>query len=587
MAIRLLPPVLVNRIAAGEVIERPAAAVKELVENAIDAGARRIDVTLKDGGQALIAVVDNGAGMTAEELVLAVERHCTSKLPEDDLLRIASLGFRGEALPSIGAVSRMRITSRPPCAGSAWEIAVEAGGKAAPVPAAHPPGTRVEVRDLFFATPARLKFLKTPRTERDLAVDSVRRLAMVYPGISFTVIGDEERVLLRLAAAGDPEAAIARRTRLAALLGRDFAENSVEIDAERGGFRLTGVIGLPTLNRAAPRDQYLVVNGRPVRDKLLVGAVRGAYQDVLARDRHPMVALFVDGPAEEIDVNVHPAKAEVRFRDAASVRGLIVGALRNALAAAGHRASSTVAAGAVAAFRPGSGIPGSNTPRFAFPLPPPTPSLALAESANDFLRPTEEAPVLEAPLGTPRAQLHRTYILAETPTGIVLVDQHAAHERLVYERMKEALAAQGVARQALLLPEVIELDETGAARLAARAVELAEFGLVLEPFGPGAVVVREVPALLPGLDVGALVRDLADELAEWGDTLALKERIETVCGTLACHTSVRAGRHLSPPEMDALLRQMEATPNSGQCNHGRPTYIALDLADIERLFGRR
>jgi len=587
MAIRLLPPVLVNRIAAGEVIERPAAAVKELVENAIDAGAARIDVTLKEGGQALIAVVDNGGGMTAEELVLAVERHCTSKLPEDDLLRIASLGFRGEALPSIGAVSRMRITSRPSGADSAWEIAVEAGGKAAPMPAAHPPGTRVEVRDLFFATPARLKFLKTPRTERDMAIDSVRRLAIAYPGISFTVIGDEERVLLRLAAAGDSEAAIARRARLAALLGRDFAENSVEIDAERGGFRLTGLIGLPTLNRAAPRDQYLVVNGRPVRDKLLVGAVRGAYQDVLARDRHPMVALFLDGPPEEIDVNVHPAKAEVRFRDAALVRGLIVGALCNALAAAGHRASSTVAAGAVAAFRPGSGISASSAPRFAFPLPPPTPSLALTETANNFLRPAEEAPATEAPLGTPRAQLHRTYILAETPTGIVLVDQHAAHERLVYERMKEALAAHGVARQALLLPEIVELDETGAARLAARAEELAEFGLVLEPFGPGAVVVREVPALLPGLDVGALVRDLADELAEWGDTLALKERIETFCGTLACHTSVRAGRHLSPAEMDALLRQMEATPNSGQCNHGRPTYIALDLADIERLFGRR
>src|SRR5437763_7495895 len=584
MPIRQLPSVVVNRIAAGEVIERPAAAVKELVENAIDAGASRVDVTLREGGQALIAVADNGGGMTAEELVLAVERHCTSKLPADDLLRIASLGFRGEALPSIGAVSRMRITSRQSGADNAWEIAVEAGRKSVPVPAAHPPGTRVEVRDLFFATPARLKFLKTPRTERDLAVDAVRRLAMAYPAISFTVIGDEERVLLRLAAAAEPAAAVARRIRLAALLGRDFAENSVEIDAERGGFRLSGLIGLPTLNRAAPRDQYLVVNGRPVRDKLLVRAVRGAYQDVLARDRHPMVALFIDAPADEIDVNVHPAKAEVRFRDAALVRGLIVGALRNALAAAGHRASSTVAAGAVAAFRPGAGIP---APRFAFPLPPTTPSLALAESANEFLRPTEEAPASEARLGSARAQLHRTYILAETPTGIVLVDQHAAHERLVYERMKEALAVKGVARQALLLPEIVELDETAAARLAARAEELAEFGLVLEAFGPGAVVVREVPALLPGLDVGALVRDLADELAEWGDTLALKERIETVCGTLACHTSVRAGRRLSPAEMDALLRQMEATPNSGQCNHGRPTYVALNLADIERLFGRR
>jgi len=565
MAIRLLPPVLVNRIAAGEVIERPAAAVKELVENAIDAGASRIDITLKDGGQALIAVVDNGGGMTADELSLAVERHCTSKLPDDDLSRIAALGFRGEALPSIGAVSRMRIVSRPPSCDSAWEITIEAGQKSAPAPTGHPPGTRVEVRDLFFATPARLKFLKTPRTERELAVDAVRRLAMAYPGISFTVIGDDERVLLRLAAAAEPAMAIARRVRLAALLGRDFAENSVEIDAARSGFRLCGLIGLPTLNRALPRDQYLVINGRPVRDKLLVGAVRGAYQDVLARDRHPIVALFLDGPPDEIDVNVHPAKAEVRFRDAALIRGLIVGALRNALAAAGHRASST------------------------FPQPVATPSLAFAESANDFLRPVAVAPLAPAEtlLGTARAQLHGTYILAETASGIVLVDQHAAHERLVYERMKEALAARGVARQALLLPEVVELDEAGAARLAARAEELAEFGLLLEPFGPGAVVVREVPALLPGLDVRSLVRDLADELAEWGDALALKERIETVCGTLACHSSVRAGRHLSPPEMDALLRQMEATPNSGQCNHGRPTYVALDLADIERLFGRR
>jgi DNA mismatch repair protein MutL len=587
MPIRLLPPVLVNRIAAGEVIERPAAAVKELVENAIDAGASRIDVMLREGGQALIAVTDNGGGMTADELALAVERHCTSKLPEDDLLHIAALGFRGEALPSIGAVSRMRLVSRPPGAENAWEIFVEAGRKSAPVPAAHPAGTRVEVRDLFFATPARLKFLKTPRTERDLAVDAVRRLAMAYPAISFVVLGDEDRVLLRLSAMADPATAAARRARLAALLGRDFAENSVEIDAERGGFRLTGLIGLPTLNRAAPRDQYLVVNGRPVRDKLLVGAVRGAYQDVLARDRHPIVALFLDGRPEEIDVNVHPAKAEVRFRDAALVRGLIVGALRNALGAAGHRASSTVADAALAAFRPGEAP--ATTPRFAFPRPPPSPSLAFAESANDFLRPAEK-PVSaseEARLGTARVQLHGTYILAETKTGIVLVDQHAAHERLVYERMKEALAARGVARQALLLPEVVELDESGASRLAARAEELAEFGLLLEPFGPGAVVVREVPALLPGLDVKALVLDLADELAEWGDTLALKERVESVCGTLACHTSVRAGRQLSPAEMDALLRQMEATPNSGQCNHGRPTYVALDLADIERLFGRR
>ena len=470
MTIRLLPPVLVNRIAAGEVIERPAAAVKELVENAIDAGASRIDITLKDGGQALIAVVDNGTGMTPDELGLAVERHCTSKLPDDDLLRIAALGFRGEALPSIGAVSRMRIVSRPPSSDSAWEIIVEAGQKSAPAPVGHAPGTRVEVRDLFFATPARLKFLKTPRTERELAVDAVRRLAMAYPATSFTVIGDDERVLLRLAASAEPGMAIARRVRLAQLLGRDFADNSVEIDAARGGFRLSGLIGLPTLNRVLPRDQYLVVNGRPVRDKLLVGAVRGAYQDVLARDRHPIVALFLDGPPAEIDVNVHPAKAEVRFRDAALIRGLIVGALRNALAAAGHRASSTVAAATVAAFRPGDGTSLVSTPRLAFPQPPAAPSLALAETANDFLRPapTMAPPPIETRLGAARAQLHGTYILAETATGIVLVDQHAAHERLVYERMKEALAARGVARQALLLPEVVELDEAGAPPTAPR-----------------------------------------------------------------------------------------------------------------------
>src|SRR6516225_6751836 len=420
MTIRLLPPVLVNRIAAGEVVERPASAVKELVENAIDAGATRIDVVLKEGGQALIAVADNGAGMTAEELGLAVERHCTSKLPDDDLAAISALGFRGEALPSIGAVSRMRIVSRPPAAANAWEIMVEAGGKRVPVPAAYPPGTRVEVRDLFFATPARLKFLKTPRTERDLAVDTVRRLAMAYPAIAFTVTGDEERVLLRLTAA-EAGTASARRVRLAALLGCDFAENSVEIDAERGGFRLSGLAGLPTLNRALPRDQYLVVNGRPVRDKLLVGAVRGAYQDVLARDRHPIVALFLDGPPAEIDVNVHPAKAEVRFREAGLVRGLIVGALRNALAAAGHRASTTVATAAVAAFRPGELHPHAGSlPRFAFPEP--APSLQLAETGNRFLRPSEPdgaPPAPEAPLGTARAQLHGTYILAETATGIV------------------------------------------------------------------------------------------------------------------------------------------------------------------------
>ncbi len=593
MTIRLLPPVLINRIAAGEVVERPAAVVKELVENAIDAAARQIWVTLHEGGQGLIAVADDGAGMTADELVLAVERHCTSKLPDDDLLHIRALGFRGEALPSIGAVSRLHLVSRPAGAAHAWAIAVEAGQKSLPEPAAAAPGTRVEVRDLFFATPARLKFLKTARTERELAVDMVRRLAMAYPQIAFNVAAEDQRALLRLPAVAD------RRSRLAALLGRDFAENSLEIEAERSGFRLSGLAGLPTLNRALPRDQYLVVNGRPVRDKLLVGAVRGAYQDLLARDRHPIVALFLDGPEDEIDVNVHPAKAEIRFRDAALVRGLIVGALRAALAAAGHRAATTVAAAALGAFRPGELLPGLHNggptaaalPRFVFP--PALPPSGLAETGDAFLAPdpplpgAPPPPDAQAPLGLARAQLHGTYILAETATGIVLVDQHAAHERLVHERIKADLARRGVARQRLLLPEIVELDEGAAARLAARAAELAEFGLVIEGFGPGAVVVREVPALLPGLDVAALVRDLADELAEWGDALSLKERVESVCGTLACHTSVRAGRHLSPAEMDALLRQMEATPHSGQCNHGRPTYVALDLADLERLFGRR
>jgi DNA mismatch repair protein MutL len=595
MPIRLLPPVLVDRIAAGEVIERPAAAVKELVENAIDAAASRIDIRLHEGGRALLAVADNGHGMSGEDLPLAVERHCTSKLPGDDLLRISSLGFRGEALPSIGAVSRLRIVSRPEGAAHGWEITVEAGRKSAVTPAAAAAGTRVEVRDLFFATPARLKFLKTVRTERDLAIDMVRRLAMAYPQIAFVAEGDDGRGLVRL-----PPAA-GRRDRLALLLGRDFAENAIDIVAERGGFRLSGLAGLPTLNRALPRDQYLVVNGRPVRDKLLVGAVRGAYQDVLARDRHPIVALFLDGPEDEIDVNVHPAKAEIRFRDAALVRGLIVGALRHALAAAGHRSATTVAAATLAAFRPGGEAAGPGMPRFAFPPAAGHRPLGLAESAAGaaFLMPdpaavapattgtTPSEPPTDAPLGQARAQLHGTYILAETASGIVLVDQHAAHERLVHERLKAALAARGVARQALLLPEIVELDPGGAARLAARAGELADFGLVVEPFGPGAVIVREVPALLPDLDIAGLVRDLADELAEWGDALSLKERIEAVCGTLACHTSVRAGRRLSAAEMDALLRQMERTPNSGQCNHGRPTYVTLGLADIERLFGRR
>ena len=613
MTIRQLPPTLVDRIAAGEVIERPAAVVKELVENAIDAGAGRIEVALREGGLALIAVTDDGSGMSPAELVLAVDRHCTSKLPDDDLLGIRTLGFRGEALPSIGSVARLTVTTRRRADDQAATLTVEGGAKGRVMPAAHPHGTRVEVRDLFYATPARLKFLKTSRTERDQALDAVRRLAMAHPALAFTVTGDDERVLLRLAAvasdlAGDGLAdgeSASRRQRLAAILGRDFADNALAIDAIREGVGLVGFAGLPTLNRATARDQYLFVNGRPVRDKLLVGAVRGAYQDFLARDRHPMVVLFLDCPQDDVDVNVHPTKAEVRFRDSALVRGLIVGALRNALTGAGHRAATTVADAALGAFRPGElpihgGYGADRSYHAAAALPrgfaeaaaalyAPQGGLAgLAPGARAATVPDSDTASLERyPLGAARAQLHETYIVAQTDRGIVIVDQHAAHERLVYERMKENLADGGVARQLLLLPEVVELDEAAATRLVARAAELAELGLVIEAFGPGAVVVREVPALLGETDTAGLVRDLADELAEFGEALALKERLESICGTLACHGSVRAGRRLNNAEMNALLREMEATPHSGQCNHGRPTYVELRLADIERLFGRR
>jgi DNA mismatch repair protein MutL len=609
MAIRLLPPDIVNRIAAGEVIERPASAVKELVENAIDAGARRIDVTLKDGGRNLIQVVDDGHGMTEEELALAVERHATSKLPGDDLTHIATLGFRGEALPSIGAVGRLTLTSRKQGADEAWRLVVEAGVKGRPEPAALGQGTRVDLADLFFATPARLKFLKSTRSEFGHAAEVLQRLAMAHPVIAFS-LSDGERVVLRYAATPGLmtpglmiDAAAARLERLSAIMGREFAENALPIDAAREGHRLTGFIGLPTLNKATAAQQFLFVNGRPVRDRLLHGAVRGAYQDFLARDRHPLVALFLDLLAEEVDINVHPAKAEVRFRDPGLVRGLIVGASRHALAAAGHRASTTVAAAALGSFRPEAS--GDSPWRGSWPASP-APPRALAETAAMVYAPFEgferpQAQALETadaasasaaaaasfPLGAPRAQLHETYIVAQTAEGIVIVDQHAAHERLVYERMKQALADGGVKRQGLLIPEVVELDPAAAERLVARADELAELGLVLEPFGQGAVVVREVPALLGEVAVKALVQDLADEIAEFGAALGLKERLEEVCGTLACHGSVRAGRRLNLAEMDALLRQMEATPHSGQCNHGRPTYVELKLADIERLFGRR
>jgi DNA mismatch repair protein MutL len=601
MAIRRLPETVVNRIAAGEVIERPAAAVKELVENAIDAGASRIDVTLTDAGRSLIAVADDGVGMTAGELSLAIERHATSKLPDDDLLRISTLGFRGEALPSIGAVSRLTLTSRARGASEAWSITVEGGQVGRPAPVAHPGGTRVEVRDLFYATPARLKFLKGERAELAAAVDVVERLAMAHPAVAFHLTADgRSPVRLPAAASLVAEPGAARLERLAAVIGHEFFDNALAIDAMREGLRLTGHAGLPTYHRATAGAQYLFVNGRPVRDKLLGGAVRAAYADFLARDRHPVVALFLDVPSEQVDVNVHPTKAEVRFRDAGLVRGLIVASLRHALAEAGHRASTTVAFGALGSFRPGGGEP-APAPTFAAAYAARVPA-GLAEAAAAYQAPlsglavpTAAVPQAEAPgapsaawpLGAARAQVHETYIVAQTQDGIVIVDQHAAHERLVYERMKQQMAAGGIARQTLLVPEIVELDEASVERLLARVGEFGELGLAIEAFGPGAVAVREVPALLGDVDVQGLLRDLADELAEFGTALSLKERLADVCGTLACHGSVRAGRRLSAEEMNALLRQMEATPHSGQCNHGRPTYVELKLADIERLFGRR
>lgn len=605
MPIRLLPPTLVNQIAAGEVVERPASAIKELVENALDAGAGRIDVVVVEGGQALISVADDGCGMPADQLELAVERHATSKLDDDDLVHIRHLGFRGEALPSIGSVSRLCITSRPKDAAEAWSLSVEGGVKGRPQPAAHPPGTRVEVRDLFFATPARLKFLKAARTELGHAVDVVERLAMAHPGVAFS-LADGARTVLKLAAhKGEPGQALLGR--LGAIIGRDFQDNAVRLDAQREGVRLTGWAGLPTFNKGTTAYQYLFVNGRPVRDRLVIGAVRGAYQDVLAHDRHPVVALFVDLPAEAVDVNVHPAKSEVRFRDSGLVRGLIVSAIRHALAQAGHRTASTVSGAALGALgaaaqrsgpvyqwqpppRPGAGqiwqaaaaqapMPGLSESIPGLHLPPQAPSEPAALEA--------ETALVQYPLGAARAQIHDTYIVAETRDGMVVVDQHAAHERLVLERMRAAMADGVVKTQALLLPEVVELGEAGAARVADAAEILGGLGLVVEAFGPGAVVVRETPALLGACDVQGMMRDLADDLAEWGDALKLRERLADICATMACHGSVRAGRRLSVAEMNALLRQMEQTPLSGQCNHGRPTHVTLGLADIEKLFGRR
>jgi DNA mismatch repair protein MutL len=600
MTIRRLPPELVSRIAAGEVVERPASAVKELVENAIDAGAARIEIQADGGGLGRILVADDGQGLGPAELPLAVERHATSKLAAGadgafDLLRISTLGFRGEALPSIGSVARLSIAARK-AGEAAHAILVEGGavGAVAPSAFAGAHGARVEVRDLFYATPARLKFMKSERAEALAIAEEVKRQAMAHPEIAFSLDLDGRRAL-RLPAEQAGEAG--RLARLAAVLGADFAENALAIDQTREDVRLTGHAGVPTFNRGNAAHQYLFVNGRPVRDRLLQGALRGAYADFLARDRHPVAALYVELDPTLVDVNVHPAKAEVRFRDPALVRGLIIGALRHALAGAGHRASTTVAAAALAGFRPGASAAGFSAwaqggwPEAARPavLPGVAEISARFEPAPPFAAEGAPAAVdpIDFPLGAARAQLHETYIVAQTRDGVVIVDQHAAHERLVYERMKEGMAAGGVPRQALLMPQVVELDPAEAERVVARADELADLGLVLEPFGPGAVLVRETPAALGDADADGLVRDIADDLAENGAALALKERLEHVAATMACHGSVRAGRRLSAPEMNALLRQMEATPHSGQCNHGRPTYVELKLADIERLFGRR
>ncbi|MEM1036197.1 MAG: DNA mismatch repair endonuclease MutL [Pseudomonadota bacterium] len=622
-----LPPDAVNRIAAGEVVERPAAAVKELVENALDAGARSISVSIEGGGLKRIIVEDDGCGMTGPDMLLALQRHATSKLRpgEDgriDLLNIFTMGFRGEALPSIASVSRMTLSSRAD-GEDACEVFVEAGRVEGPKPAAFTgtglSGTRIEVRDLFHATPARLKFMKTERSETMAVTDAVKRLAMARCDVAFSLESNGRSVFRYAAHPDTPEGHLER---LGAIMGRAFRENALEIDAERDGVRLSGFAGLPTLNRGNAQQQYLFVNGRPVKDRMLNGVIRAAYQDFLARDRHPLAALFLDLDPELVDVNVHPAKTEVRFRDANNVRGLIIGSLRHTLAAAGHRASTSVADEALGkvrtepvqadVFRPSSlwaeprtSIPPVH-PRESGDFTPSSPvfdardrgsSAGMSEPYNPDYTPdpntgpaarTEdvEGPT-DFPLGAARAQLHENYIVAQTDDGIIIVDQHAAHERLVYEDMKRQMREGGVRRQALLIPDVVDLTEDEAARVLERADELAELGLEIEAFGAGAVCVRATPALFGEMDTAALIRDLADDFAEYEAGLALKERFEDVMGNMACRGSVRAGRRLNGQEMNALLRQMEATPHSGQCNHGRPTYIELKLHDIEKLFGRR
>lgn len=600
MTVRRLDPVLVDRIAAGEVIERPAAAVKELVENAIDAGARAIAVTVTAGGRELIRVVDDGAGMTPEDLALAVERHATSKLPDGDLFAINSLGFRGEALPSIGSVARLSIATRRHDASQGVGLVVEAGEKGVVRPMAAAPGTRIEVVDLFAFTPARLKFLKSDRAEAQAVSEMLRRLAIAHPAIRFSLEGEHVTGFDWPAEAIGEDGQLRR---LARALGRDFPENALRLEAAREGFRVSGFAGLPTFHRGTSAGVHLAVNGRPVRDKLLLSAVRGAYADVVPSDRHPVLFLDVACDPRLVDVNVHPAKSEVRFRDPQLVRGLVVSSLKAALAQAGHRATTTGGARTLEAFRAvfsGGSSQAPICPQLEAAPVWPRHEAGLSENTqtgfSGFAAPSADArahvaepnaDALDRPLGAARAQLHETYIVAQTRAGIVIVDQHAAHERLVYERLKAERAVAGIARQPLLLPEVVELDPVDADRLVAAAGELDQLGLVIEPFGPGAVLVREAPSQLAGGNLQRLVRDVADALAEHGTTGSLERRLDHVLATMACHNSVRAGRRLRPEEMDALLREMEVTPNSGQCNHGRPTYVELKLSDIERLFGRR
>ena len=589
--IRQLDETAINQIAAGEVVERPASAIKELVENAIDAGASRIDVDYADGGKRLIQVTDNGCGLASEDLALAMSRHATSKIDGSDLLNIQSFGFRGEALPSLGAVGKLTLTSRT-ATGSGAELQVM-GGQLSPVrPAAMQPGTRATLRDLFYATPARLKFLRSDRAEAQAIADVVKRLAMAEPAIAFSLRDTvTDRMVFQVQAEqGDMFSAL--RGRLGQIMGRDFVDNAIAVDAEREGINLTGFAGLPTYSRGAAVAQYLFVNGRPVRDKLLLGALRGAYADFLSRDRHPAVALFVECDPTLVDVNVHPAKSEVRFREPAMVRGLIVSGLRHALAEAGHRASTTVSSAALGAFTPEP----TGQPRvYQMDRPRNAPGYSgLAETATMFepqpsARVEEDAPQVEAqhrPLGAARAQLHENYILSQTEDGLVIVDAHAAHERLVYEKLKAQMANTGVGAQALLIPEVISLSEGDMALLMEQNATLSQMGLSIEPFGQGAVAVQSVPALLGHVDVQRLVLDIVDELSDGGTQQSLQTQLDAILSRVACHGSVRTGRRMQADEMNALLREMEATPHSGQCNHGRPTYVSLAMSDIEKLFGR-